>query len=129
MKPDFTESQIKALLIAASAADERPMRPYFDQVERAVDERTSLDDLRRLKEQAKALAADAPDVQHRESAQLLYHVAVASAFVRHATEISGRPMHKQAHIYERFADAWSGHAVGKLFREAAARIAGKKPNE
>jgi hypothetical protein len=129
MKHNFTESQVKALLIAASTPDPRPARPYSDLLDHAVKATTPVDDLRRIKEQAKELAKDAPDARHRESAQLLYHVAVASAFVHHAAEISGRPMHKQQQVYERLAEAWSGSDVGTLFREAAAHITRKKPVE
>jgi hypothetical protein len=125
MKREFTESQVKALLIAASAREPQPARPYFELVDRAVNESTAVDELRRLKEQAKELLENAPDARHREGAQLLYHVAVASAFVHHGTEISGRPMPKQQQVYERLAEAWSGHAIGALFREALTRITGK----
>ena len=129
MKRSFTESQVKALLIAASGGEPRPARPYFDLTERAVNDRTPLDELRRIKDQAKGLLENAPDAAHREGAQLLYHVAVVSAFVHHSAEISGRPMHKQQHVYERLAEAWSGHAIGALFREAVARVLNNKLTE
>jgi len=83
---------------------------------------TSVDELVRLKDLAKAWAGEAADHLHRDAARLLYHVAVAGAFVHHAAAISGRPLKKQLRLYEEFADAWTGHAIGRVFREAAGRL-------
>jgi hypothetical protein len=123
MKPALTESQVKALLLAAAGSPEAPSpRPYADLVERAVSDAISVQELVELKERAKDLLKRADDARHRDAAQLLYHVTVVAAFVRHGAEISGRPMHKQQQVYERFADAWSGHTIGRLFGEALRRM-------
>ena len=70
-----------------------------------------------------------PDSRHRDAATLLYYVAVAAVFVRHGSEISGRPMRKQRRLYEKFAETWAGHPIGQLFREAARRVAGTNTPE
>ena len=80
-----------------------------------------------LKDLAKVFMTQADDRPHREAARLLYHAAVAAAFVRHAAAISGRPMHKQLDLYERLAQTWAGQPIGELFGEAVARVAGSKP--
>ena len=88
----------------------------------AAKETTSVEELIRIKELAKKWAADAADDPHRDAARLLYHVAVAAAFVHHAAAISGRPLRKQLLLYEKFADAWTGHPIARVFREAAMRL-------
>jgi hypothetical protein len=129
MKPTFTESQVKALLVAAVGDDPQPVRPYNDLLEQALETGTSIDALRRIKDQAKEFLKTADDARHRDGAQLLYHVAVASAFVNHAAEISGRPMQKQRDVYERFAERWIGQPLGELFREVIRRIDGQSTRE
>lgn len=84
---------------------------------------TSVDELIRIKEDAKTLAADASDGPHREAARLLYHLAVAAAFVHHGAAISGRPLAKQQGLYDQLAEAWAEHAIGRVFRNAAMRLA------
>ena len=119
MKPDLTESQVKALLIAAAEPLEAPSpRPYAELIDRAASDAITVQELVDLKEQAKDLLKRADDARRRDAAQLLYHVTVVAAFVRHGAEISGRPMHKQQQVYERLADAWTGHTIGRLFRDA-----------
>jgi len=92
-------------------------------LDKAIDETTPVEELSRIKELAKTLIKDAADHAHRESAQLLYHVAVAAAFVRQGASISGRPMRKQQLLYEQYATKWAGHPIGRLFRDAADRVA------
>jgi hypothetical protein len=110
-------SQVKALLLVASDAG------LASDVERLLDaataEGTSLDELVRLKERAKAIIADASDARGREAARVLYHAAVAAALVRHGQAISGRLARKQRTQYEALAGAWAGHALEQLFRDAA----------
>ena len=121
MKPDYknlSPSQVKALFIVASESDS-----HSNVMETATKQTTSVQELTRIKELAKALMKEAGDRQHLEAARLLYHVSVASAFVHHDAAISGRPMHKQQFQYERLAATWSEHPIGQLFREAAARVA------
>ena len=114
------------LLVASDSPDRSSPPPHMDLVERAVDETATVQELMELKERAKGLAKAAADGRHREGAQLLYHVAVAAAFVRHGAAISGRPMHKQHALYEELAAKWAGHPIGPLFRDAADRVAGTK---
>ena len=83
---------------------------------------TSVPELIRIKEFAKLLIRGATDADQRHAARLLYHVSVASAFVHHEALISSRPMRKQQVLYERFADQWDGHPLGRLFRRAAVRV-------
>ena len=123
MKSSLSESQVKALLIVASKSRPRSPAPYAGLLDEAVKETTTVQELASIKEQAKVFLKEA-DSRHRDAATLLYHVAVASAFVRHGAEISGRPMRKQHQLYEKFADTWAGHPIGQLFREAARRAAG-----
>jgi len=123
----LTGPQVKALLLVASdVPDPSSPPPHMDLIEQAASETTTVDELRELKERAKGLAKEAADGRHREGAQLLYHVAVAAAFVRHGAAISGRPMRKQHALYEEVAAKWAGHPIGALFRDAADRLAGTK---
>ena len=124
MKSDFSESQVKALLIVASKSRRPSTAPYSALLDKAADETTTVQELAGIKEQAKGFLREAADSRHREAATLLYHVAVAAAFVRHQAAISGRPMRKQQKLYETFAATWAGHPIGQLFREAARRVAG-----
>jgi hypothetical protein len=148
MKTDYknlSESQVKALLIVASESGSQSPLPsianlsnverlltdmsrtaddsHANVLETATKPTTSVQELTRIKGLAKALMKKADDNQHLEAARLLYHVSVAAAFVHHDVAISGRPMQKQQFQYERLAETWSGHPVGRLFREAAARVA------
>jgi len=137
----LTERQLRALLMVAAdphaddatatvnAADvERLLaemsgsRGHGELLATAVKETTSVEELIRIKELAKGWAGDAVDSLHRDAARLLYHVAVAAAFTHHAAAISGRPLRKQQLLYEKFADAWTGHSIGRVFREAATRL-------
>jgi hypothetical protein len=121
MKTDFTRAQIKALLLVASTSKRQAANPYADLLATAIDAATPVTELTRIKDQAKAFLEHAEDRRHREAATLLYHAAVAAAFVHHAARISGRPMRKQEALYRQFADAWDGRPLGRIFREAAAR--------
>ena len=124
MKSGLSESQVKALLIVASKSRPRSTAPYAGLLDEAVKETTTVQELAGLKEQAKGFLKEPADGRHRAAATLLYHVAVAAAFVRHGAQISGRPMRKQQPLYQQFADTWAGHPIGQLFREAARRAAG-----
>lgn len=141
----LTGSQVKALFLVASESRPRSSArsseraaeverliadmsrrhgiPSGAVLEQAASKTTSVQDLIRIKELAKALAQEAEDRRHREAAQLLYHVTVAAAFVNHTATISGRPMQKQQALYEKFAVSWAGQTIGRLFREAATRVA------
>ena len=142
----LTGSQVKALLMVAADPhlDGATSAPNAADVERlladmsgsrsprellatAANETTSVEELVRIKELAKAWAGDAVDGPHRDAARLLYHVAVAAAFVHHGAAISGRPLRKQQLLYETFADAWTGHSIGRVFREAATRVIDVEP--
>jgi hypothetical protein len=126
----LTGSQIKTLLLVASDLPlDLASMPYHELIATATDETTPVAELTQLKDTAKGLMRTADDAPHREAAQLLYHLAVVAAFVRHGAEISGRPMHKQQMVYERFAAAWAGQPIGELFREAVSRIAGVRRDE
>jgi len=151
MKTDYKNlsgSQIKALFLVASesglytsapsivtAADAERllagMRPgehsNSSLLETAADQTTPVQELTRIKELAKELMKEAADGRHLEAARLLYHLAVAAAFVHHDAEISGRPMRKQQLLYERFAETWAAQPIGQLFREAATRVARANP--
>ena len=153
MKPDrthprvesLTASQVKALLVVASASGGKPAASprrraaggerrlarmagarhggKADLLETTTAATTPVEDLIRTKDLAKTLIKAAADSRQREAATVLYHAAVASAFVHHATAISSRPMARQQGLYEGLAASWADHAIGRLFREAAARLA------
>ena len=147
----LTATQLKTLLLVASESqlsseappDERAaeaarlLAAMMDRggqsssgvLDTAIDETTPVEELARIKELAKTLIKDAADHAHRESAQLLYHVSVAAAFVRQGASISGRPMRKQQVLYEQYAAKWAGHPIGRLFRDAADRVADTNPPE
>ena len=129
MKSDLSDSRVKALFIVASKARAPSAAPYADLLDRAAKPGTSVQELADLKEQAKAFLKEAADGCHREAATLLYHAAVAAAFVHHAAMISGRPMRKQQRLYEQFAATWEGRPLGRLFGEAARRVAGADARE
>ena len=99
--------------MTGAAADSRS-----DLLDTAIDETTTVAELTRIKDLAKTLIKDAPDNARRETAQLLYHVSVAAAFVRLGASISGRPMRKQQILYEQYATRWAGHPIGRLFRSS-----------
>ena len=139
----LTGSQVKALWLVASDAhlldsdwakttaartNRRLARmtrivgePMRDALGTLLDAATPVRELCRIKELAKSLIRQAPNRQCRNDATLLYHLAVAAAFVHHDTAISARPSRKQLPLYDMFADTWDGHPIGLLFREAAAR--------
>jgi hypothetical protein len=123
MKTDLSHSQVKALLVVAAKSRRPSANPYADLLAVAVAPTTPIAELVRLKERAKVLIGKAADARHRDAATLLYHAAVAAAFVHHDAEISGRPMRKQQAMYERFAATFAEQPVGRLFRDAAARVA------
>jgi hypothetical protein len=129
MKSDLSDSRVKALFIVASKSRRSSVAPYADLLDLATAQTTSVQELAGIKEQAKTFLKEAADRRHRDAATLLYHAAVAAAFVYHATEISGRAMGKQQHLYERFAQAWEGRPAGRLFREAARRVAETDPRK
>jgi len=144
-------SQLKTLLLVASesrlASDATPEERAAEAVrmlaemtdaagessstlfDKAIDETTPVEELTRIKDLAKTFIKNAADHAHRESAQLLYHVSVAAAFVRQGASISGRPMRKQQLLYEQYAAKWAGHPIGRLFRDAADRVADTTPPE
>jgi hypothetical protein len=148
MKTDYkhlSESQVKELLIVASESGTHSPAPsianasdverLLAEMNRAADgspasllaeattETASVQELTRIKERAKVLMKEAADSRHLEAARLLYHVTVVAAFVHHGAVISGRPMRKQQRLYERLAETWAGRPIGRLFREAATRVA------
>ena len=124
--PDERATEAARLLAEMTDAGGRSRSALLDT---AIDETTLVEELARIKDVAKTLIKDAADQAHRESAQLLYHVSVAAAFVRHGASISGRPMRKQQVLYEQYAEKWAGHPIGRLFRDAADRVADKIPSE
>ena len=124
MKTDLSHSQVKALLVVAAKSRRQSADPYADLLEIAALPITPVPELMSIKERAKMLIGEAPDTRHRDAATLLYHAAVAAAFVHHGAEISGRPMHKQQAVYERFAEKFAGQPLGRIFRDAVSRIGG-----
>ena len=122
MKTDLTRAQVRALLQMASSK-EAPASPYADLLDRVVDSATTTDELTRIKEVAKGHLERAEDRSQREDAAVVYHAAVAAAFVRHGTLISGRPMRKQREVYQELAERHAGEPLGQLFRDALARLA------
>jgi hypothetical protein len=124
---DFSATQLRTLLQIASKPTPRlPAKGIAaDLLKRAIAETTSVEELATIKDRAKTLIAGAKTRPQRDAATLLYHAAVAAAFVRHDRTISGRPMEKQQRTYEAFAAAWADHPIGRLFHDAAGRIAGR----
>ena len=129
MKTDLTRAQVRALLVVATKSRSRSAQPYADLLEAAARQTTPVAELVRIKDLAKDHLQDAPDPRHREAATLVYHVAVAAAFVHHDAVISGRPMHKQRSVYRQLAAAWEGRPIGRIFQEAAARVAAADAKE
>ena len=129
MKTDLSRAQVRALLIVASKSRGRSVQPYAELLETATKETTPVAELVQIKDLAKGYLRDATDRRHREAATLVYHVAVAAAFVHHGAMISGRPMRKQWRVYEQFAAVWEGRPIGHIFREAAARVAAAEAGE
>ena len=123
MKSDLTGSQVKALFLVAAQSRRTPGVPYSDLLDKAADDATTVQELTAIKEQAKGFLTKVADRRHRDAATVLYHAAVAAAYVRHGAAISGRPIRKQQKLYETFASTWAEHPIGRLFREAARRAA------
>ena len=127
MRSDLSDSLVKSLFVVASKSRPAQAAPYAALLDRATAPAASVEELTGIKEQAKVLLKAALDRRHREGATLLYHAAVAAAFVNHGAKISGRPLHKQQSLYEQFAQTWEGQPLGRLFREAARRVAEADP--
>jgi hypothetical protein len=125
MKPDLTASQLKSLLSVALGDDVVDL--HADALERAADAATPLEELVVLKNRAKALIGSAADHEERASAQLLYHAAVAGAFVHYGTAISSRSIAKQRSLYVDLAGTVNSPAVRRLFTTAASRLADDSP--
>jgi hypothetical protein len=140
----LTGSQMKALLGVASGtrppSAARPARTVAEDerlladmnralLDKALNESTAVEELIRIKDLAKVLIKEADGTRQREAARLLYHVAVAAAFVHHGARISGRSMLKQEVLYDRLAATWAEHPIGRLFSQAAARVAAPNPPE
>jgi hypothetical protein len=125
MKPDLTASQLKGLLSVALGDDVVDL--HATALERAADAATPLDELVALKHQAKTLIGSATDHEERAAAQVLYHAAVAGAFVHHGTTITSRSIAKQRSLYADLAGTVNSPAVRRLFTTAAARLADDSP--
>jgi hypothetical protein len=122
MSTDLTRAQVRALLLVA--AKTRPKAPsrYAQLLDAAADRATPVAELTAIKDTAKADLERADDRRQREDATLVYHAAVAAAFVHHGALISGRPMRKQLDIYRRYGDAHADSPLGAVFRAAVARL-------
>ena len=129
MKTDLTRAQVRALLVVATKSSRRSAQPFADLLDAAAKPTTAVAELVRIKDLAKRQLEGAPDHRQREAATLLYHLAVASAFVHHDAMISGRPMRKQRALYQQFAAAWEGRPIGQIFQDAAARVAAEDAKE
>ena len=92
-----------------------------DPLTEATGAAASLEDLRRIKDLAKRLLSRAGTPSEQAAATLLYHVAVATAFGRDATEISSSPIAHRSLLYERLALVFADDAVGEAFHQAALR--------
>ena len=111
---DDARQQIEVLLARLGIAEINPLAE-------AVAAGTSLDELRRIKDVAKRLLSRAETPGEQAAARLLYHVAVATAFGRDATEISSAAMAQRSLLYERLALVFAGDAVGEAFHQAVLR--------
>jgi hypothetical protein len=123
MNTDLTRAQVRALLLVAAKSPQKSGHPYADLLDAAADPSTPLAELASIKDTAKGHLERAADARQREQAALVYHTAVAAAFVHHRARISGRPMRKQREIYQQFADAHGPGPLGRVFREALVRMA------
>jgi hypothetical protein len=115
-------AEVERLLVDMGAATHGSSAGVLDTT---MNPDTSIQELIRIKDLAKVLAKEADDSGHLEAARLLYHVSVASAFLRHGATISGRPGRKQRPLYNTLAEKWAGHPIGELFR----RMAASSPDE
>ena len=79
--------------------------------------------LGRIKELAKRLLNKAPPDAHRAAATLLYHAAVAAALATHGVNISSRTSAARWPLYEDLSSIFADHPLGRIFRQAADRIA------
>jgi hypothetical protein len=95
--------------------------PSGDLFERVMAPGTSVPELVRIKEAAKALLAKCDGRDDREAASLLYHAAVAAAVVRYRIQISSCPPGDRRDLYARLASRFAGFQLGDLFRLAADR--------
>ena len=128
MTTDLSHAQVKALLRVASKGQRRAAPLHARLLEHVIAEATPVRELMHIKERAKILIKDAADSRRREAATLVYHAAVAAAFVRHGARISGRPMNRNRPLYERFAATCADRRIGRLFRAAADRLTGEGPS-
>lgn len=90
------------------------------------DDRTPAATLRRVRDFAKASINKASNEGERVAATLLYHAAVAAAWARHGENISTRSLENRVPLYEDLADIMIADPLGKIFREAADRLATTK---
>jgi hypothetical protein len=122
MNTDLTRAQLRALLLVAASSPAAPPQPYGELLDAAARTTTPVDELVRIKDLAKGHLERAADRPAREQAAVVYHAAVAAAYVHHGALISGRPMRKQRDIYQQYADAYVSQPLGAIFREAVARL-------
>jgi hypothetical protein len=124
MNTDLTRAQVRALLLVAAKSQAGAASRYAHLLAAAADPATPVAELTAIKDTAKADLERDGDRSQRDEATLVYHAAVAAAFVHHSALISGRPMRKQRDIYRQYADAYADRPLGVVFREAVARIDG-----
>jgi hypothetical protein len=141
----FTNSQVKTLLLLAADVRRSPQGLGEEQAKRvagqigalsdrcglpgqallngALSRTTSARELRDIKGLAKQLLERAETKPEREAASVVYHLAVAAALARHGLNISTRPITERSTLYRNLAAAFSGHAIGAVFRQAEYAIA------
>ena len=119
---DYSTWQLKVLLRLAlddaGGASTGGSDPITGGLARALSPEITLEQLRGLKAEAKA-SIEGSSGPTRDTAKLLYHLTVAVAIARFGVNISRIPSQKRLDLYRGFADAFSGHPIGKVFAAAA----------
>jgi hypothetical protein len=85
-------------------------------VSAVLDPATPLEGLETVRREARELIKRAQSVTQRAAAELLYHAAVAAAYVRHGANIASRPIDIRRTLYERLAGLLSSGPVADIFR-------------
>ena len=137
---DLTDTQLRGLLLLASASSDLLMEPDSPAqvgellselklphgetgesiLRRATAPDAPIDDLSAIKDLAKQLIEQAGDSLPGEAAKILYHLVVAAAYHR-GFDISTRPIAERASTCRRLAAAFQGSPMGDVFLRAAKR--------
>jgi len=91
-------------------------------LQKATSALCTVEELRSTKDIAKRMLSRATSADQKDTAALMYSVAVAAAHAHHRTNISSRPLQEQLEVFRRLARIFEDQALGPLFSGAASSL-------